>query len=73
MKADMLRRERIHRRSAIVMGTHDSQVVSRTKRMIMLKDGKTVQEKQGVHPAKRKLLEITNQKAKDDLETQEGT
>jgi putative ABC transport system ATP-binding protein len=42
--------------TTIVMVTHDSQVASHTERMLLLKDGKIMKEKQGLHLVKKKLI-----------------
>jgi ABC-type lipoprotein export system ATPase subunit len=46
----------INQGTTVVMVTHDSQVASHTERMMLLKDGKIVKEKQGLHLAKKKLM-----------------
>jgi len=45
----------IKQKTTIVMVTHDSHVASHTERMLFLRDGKIVNEKQGLHLAKKKL------------------
>jgi putative ABC transport system ATP-binding protein len=45
----------IKQKTTIVMVTHDSHVASHTERMLFLKDGKIVNEKQGLHLTKKKL------------------
>jgi putative ABC transport system ATP-binding protein len=39
--------------TTIIMVTHDSQAANHTERMLLLKDGKIVKEKQGLHLAKK--------------------
>jgi len=46
----------IDRGTTVVIVTHDSQVASRTERMLLLKDGKITKEKQGLHLTKKKLM-----------------
>jgi len=46
----------IERGTTVIMVTHDSQVASHTERMFLLKDGKILKEKQGLHLAKKKLM-----------------
>jgi ABC-type uncharacterized transport system ATPase component len=38
------------------MVTHDGQVAAHTERLLLLKDGKILKEKQGLHSAKKKLI-----------------
>jgi putative ABC transport system ATP-binding protein len=45
----------IDRGTTVVMVTHDSQIASHTERMLLLKDGKIMKEKQGLHLARKKL------------------
>jgi putative ABC transport system ATP-binding protein len=45
----------IDRGTTVVMVTHDGQIASHTERMLLLKDGKIMKEKQGLHLAKKKL------------------
>jgi energy-coupling factor transporter ATP-binding protein EcfA2 len=42
--------------TTIIIVTHDSHVASHTERMLLLKDGKIIKEKQGLHLAKKKLI-----------------
>jgi putative ABC transport system ATP-binding protein len=42
--------------TTIILVTHDGQVASHTERMLLLKDGKLLKEKQGLHAAKKKLV-----------------
>jgi putative ABC transport system ATP-binding protein len=42
--------------TTIIVVTHDGQVAAHTERMLLLKDGKIVKEKQGLHSAKKKLI-----------------
>ena len=42
--------------TTIIVVTHDGQVASHTERMLLLKDGKIIKEKQGLHLAKKKLI-----------------
>jgi putative ABC transport system ATP-binding protein len=42
--------------TTIIIVTHDGQVASHTERMLLLKDGKIIKEKQGLHLAKKKLM-----------------
>jgi putative ABC transport system ATP-binding protein len=46
----------IERGTTVIMVTHDSQVATHTERMFLLKDGKILKEKQGLHLAKKKLM-----------------
>ncbi len=46
----------IDRGTTVVMVTHDSQVASHTERMLLLKDGRIIKEKQGLHFAKKKRM-----------------
>jgi putative ABC transport system ATP-binding protein len=46
----------INRGTTVVLVTHDSQVASHTERMLLLKDGTIIKEKQGLHLAKKKLM-----------------
>lgn len=46
----------INQGTTVVMVTHDGQVASHTERMLLLKDGKIIKEKQGLHLAKKKLI-----------------
>ncbi len=46
----------IDRGTTVVMVSHDSQVASHTERMLLLKDGKIMKEKQGLHLTKKKLM-----------------
>jgi putative ABC transport system ATP-binding protein len=46
----------IERGTTVIMVTHDSQIASHTERMFLLKDGKILKEKQGLHLAKKKLM-----------------
>jgi putative ABC transport system ATP-binding protein len=41
--------------TTVVVVTHDSHVASHTERMLLLKDGRIIKEKQGLHLAKKKL------------------
>jgi putative ABC transport system ATP-binding protein len=45
----------IDRGTTVVMVTHDGQIASHTERMLLLKDGKIMKEKQGLHLARKKL------------------
>jgi rubrerythrin len=38
------------------MVTHDGQVAAHTERVLLLKDGRILKEKQGLHSAKKKLM-----------------
>ncbi len=42
--------------TTIIMVTHDGQVAAHTERVLLLKDGKIMKEKQGLHSAKKKLM-----------------
>ena len=42
--------------TTIIIVTHDGHVASHTERMLLLKDGKIIKEKQGLHLAKKKLM-----------------
>jgi putative ABC transport system ATP-binding protein len=46
----------INRGTTVIMVTHDSQVATHTEKMFLLKDGKILKEKQGLHLAKKKLM-----------------
>jgi putative ABC transport system ATP-binding protein len=46
----------IERGTTVIMVTHDSQVATHTEKMFLLKDGKILKEKQGLHLAKKKLM-----------------
>ena len=39
--------------TTIIMVTHDSQAANHTERMLLLKDGKIIKEKEGLHLAKK--------------------
>jgi len=41
--------------TTIIVVTHDGQVAAHTERMLLLKDGKIIKEKEGLHSAKKKL------------------
>ncbi|HVO36745.1 MAG TPA: ATP-binding cassette domain-containing protein [Candidatus Acidoferrum sp.] len=41
--------------TTVVMVTHDSHVASHSERTLLLKDGKIIKEKQGLHVVKKKL------------------
>ena len=42
--------------TTVVVVTHDSHVASHTERMLLLKDGRIIKEKQGLHLAKKKFM-----------------
>jgi putative ABC transport system ATP-binding protein len=42
--------------TTIIVVTHDGQVAAHTERMLLLKDGKIIREKLGLHSAKKKLV-----------------
>jgi putative ABC transport system ATP-binding protein len=42
--------------TTIIIVTHDGQVAAHTERVLLLKDGKVVKEKQGLHSAKKRLM-----------------
>jgi putative ABC transport system ATP-binding protein len=42
--------------TTIIIVTHDDQVAAHTERVLLLKDGKIMKEKQGLHSAKKKLI-----------------
>jgi putative ABC transport system ATP-binding protein len=42
--------------TTIILVTHDGQVAAHTERVLLLKDGKVVKEKQGLHSAKKRLM-----------------
>jgi putative ABC transport system ATP-binding protein len=42
--------------TTIIMVTHDGQVAAHTERVLLLKDGRILKEKQGLHSAKKKLM-----------------
>jgi putative ABC transport system ATP-binding protein len=46
----------INRGTTVILVTHDSQVASHTERMLLLKDGTIIKEKQGLHLARKKLM-----------------
>jgi putative ABC transport system ATP-binding protein len=46
----------IERGTTVIMVTHDGHVASHTEKMFLLKDGKILKEKQGLHLAKKKLM-----------------
>jgi putative ABC transport system ATP-binding protein len=46
----------IDRGTTVVVVTHDGQVASHTERVLLLKDGKIMKEKQGLHLTKKKLM-----------------
>lgn len=46
----------IERGTTVVMVSHDSQVASHTERMLLLKDGRIMKEKQGLHLTRKKLM-----------------
>jgi len=46
----------IERGTTVIIVTHDSQLASHTEKMFLLKDGKILKEKQGLHLAKKKLM-----------------
>lgn len=46
----------INRGTTVIMVTHDSHVATHTEKMFLLKDGKILKEKQGLHLAKKKLM-----------------
>ena len=45
----------LKQKTTIIMVTHDGQVASHTERVLLLRDGKIIKEKQGLHSAKKKL------------------
>jgi putative ABC transport system ATP-binding protein len=42
--------------TTIIMVTHDGQVAAHTERVLLLKDGRILKEKQGLHSAKKNLM-----------------
>jgi putative ABC transport system ATP-binding protein len=50
---DLLASLNINQGTTIIVVTHDGQVASHTERMLLLKDGKIIKEKQGLHLAKK--------------------
>lgn len=42
--------------TTIIMVTHDGQVAAHTERVLLLKDGRVLKERQGLHLAKKKLV-----------------
>src|SRR4030066_604405 len=42
--------------TTIIIVTHDGQVAAHTERVLLLKDGRVLKEKQGLHSAKKKLM-----------------
>jgi putative ABC transport system ATP-binding protein len=52
----LLGRLNIDQGTTIILVTHDSQIASHTERILFLKDGRIVKEKQGLHLVKKKLM-----------------
>jgi putative ABC transport system ATP-binding protein len=52
----LLAKLNLNRGTTIIMVTHDSQAAHHTERMLLLKDGKIVKEKEGLHSMKKKNL-----------------
>ena len=52
----LLGRLNINQRTTIIMVTHDAQMATHTERILLLRDGKIVKEKQGIHLVKKKLM-----------------
>jgi len=46
----------ISQRTTIIMVTHDAQMATHTERILLLRDGKILKEKQGIHLVKKKLM-----------------
>ncbi|MEM2099420.1 MAG: ATP-binding cassette domain-containing protein [Candidatus Bathyarchaeia archaeon] len=46
----------LSRNTTIIMVTHDGQVAAHTERILLLKDGKIIKERQGMHAAKKKFM-----------------
>jgi putative ABC transport system ATP-binding protein len=46
----------LKQKTTIIVVTHDGQVAAHTERVLLLKDGKILKEKQGLHSAKKKLM-----------------
>ncbi|MCW4045893.1 MAG: ABC transporter ATP-binding protein [Candidatus Bathyarchaeota archaeon] len=42
--------------TTIILVTHDGQVAAHTERVVLLKDGRILKERQGLHSAKKKLI-----------------
>ena len=60
----MLANLNLTRKTTIIMVTHDNQVGLQTQRMLLLKDGKIVKEKQGLLLSKKG---IETRKASDNF------
>jgi ABC-type lipoprotein export system ATPase subunit len=56
---------------AAIMVTHDSHVSSHTETMLLLKDGKITNKKQGIRLTK-KFYGQTKQNEQENVKTQEG-
>lgn len=52
----LLGRLNIDQGTTIVMVTHDAQMATHTERILLLRDGKILKEKQGIHLVKKKLM-----------------
>ena len=53
---NLLARLNLKHDTTIIMVTHDGQVAAHTERVLLLRDGKIVKEKQGLQSTKKKLL-----------------
>src|SRR4030066_1965269 len=52
----LLGRLNINQGTTVIIVTHDGQVAAHTERVLLLKDGRVLKEKQGLHSAKKKLM-----------------
>jgi putative ABC transport system ATP-binding protein len=52
----LLGRLNINQGTTIIMVTHDAQMATHTERILLLRDGKILKEKQGIHLVKKKLM-----------------
>jgi len=46
----------LKQQTTIIMVTHDGQVAAHTERVLLLKDGRILKEREGLHSAKKKLM-----------------
>ena len=54
--ATLLANLNLKQETTIILVTHDGQVAAHTERVLLLKDGRILKEKQGLHSAKKKLM-----------------